>query len=146
MTQPTPDVIAAAKAAQAKWHIPASVSLAQWALESGWGTHLPSGSNNPFGIKATAGQLSVTVPTREVIHGKSVTINAAFRKFASIADAFDLHAKLLATGVPYSKARAALPDPIAFAHALTGVYATDPAYGKLLTEIIHGSNLTRYDT
>lgn len=146
MTHPTPDVIAAAKAAQAKWHIPASVSLAQWALESGWGAHMPPGSNNPFGIKATTGQLSVTVPTREVIHGKSVTVNAAFRKFASIADAFDLHAKLLATGTPYGKARATLPDPIAFAHALTGVYATDPKYGDLLTEIIHGSNLTQYDT
>ena len=32
-----------------------SIDLAQWAIESGYGTHM-SGVNNPFGIKATQAQ------------------------------------------------------------------------------------------
>lgn len=142
---PAPDIIAAAQAAQAKWNIPASISIAQYGLESGWGARIPPGSFNYFGIKAVAGQPSVTVPTREVINGQSVMINAAFRKFASTAEAFDLHAELLATSAHYAAARAALPDPYAFANALTGVYATDPNYGHLLGQIIRGDNLTQYD-
>ena len=43
-------IIAAAQAAQHKWQVPASVSLAQWIIESGWGAHEPAGSNNPIGI------------------------------------------------------------------------------------------------
>lgn len=145
MTQPTQEAILAARASAKKWHIPASISLAQWALESGWGSHMPPGSNNPFGIKALAGQPYVVVPTREVFKGKSVIVQAAFRKFADLTEAFDLHGKLLATAGVYAHARAALPDPFAFADALTGTYATDPKYGVLLGSIIRGSQLTRYD-
>lgn len=145
MTIPAPEIIAAAQASQAKWKIPASVSIAQFALESSWGKIMPPGSNNPFGIKAVAGQPSVSVPTHEVVGGKRIAINAAFRKFASIADAFDQHGQLLATSGHYANARSKLPDPFAFANALTGVYATDPNYGHLLGQIIRGSNLTQYD-
>jgi flagellum-specific peptidoglycan hydrolase FlgJ len=151
MTQPTPAVVAAARASAAKWKIPASISLAQWALESSWGKSMPPGSKNPFGIKATGGQPSVTVPTREVIRGKSVIINAAFRKFASLEDAFEQHAKLLATGSAYAAFRAALPDIAKAADALGGGtparprYATDPLYGSKLRAIINGSNLKAYD-
>lgn len=143
-TQPSSAAIAAACAASAKWKIPASVQLAQWVLESGWGKHT-SAPHNYFGIKALAGQPSVTVPTKEFLNGKWVTVQAAFRSFANDTEAFDAHAKLLATGKPYAKARTALPDPFAFANALTGVYATDPKYGALLGSIIRGSNLTQYD-
>ena len=142
---PAPDVIAAAKAAQKTWKIPASISIAQYALESGWGAHMPPGSNNPFGIKALPGQPSVTVPTREFVHGRYITIQAPFRAFASLAEAFDLHAKLLAQGRPYAAARMTLPDPEKFANALTGVYATDPHYGTSLIAIMRGSNLSQYD-
>ena len=145
MTQPTSDVIAGARAGAKKWGIPASVTLAQWAQESGWGKHMPTGSNNPFGMKAKPGQPSVIVTTWEVYKGHRVTIQAAFRKFASIADAIDAHDQLLATAPVYGHARAALPDPLAFAHALTGTYATDPHYGDALEAIIRGSSLTRYD-
>lgn len=140
-----PDIIAAAKAAQAKWHIPASISIAQWAVESARGARMPPGSNNPFGIKAVAGQPSVTVRTREVVRGKSIYINAPFRKFASIAEAFDDHGRLLAQSSHYASARAKLPNADAFADALTGTYATDPNYGSLLKSIMHGSNLHQYD-
>jgi flagellum-specific peptidoglycan hydrolase FlgJ len=145
MTQPSPVAVAAARAAMAAWKIPASVSLAQFILESGWGAHMPPGSNNPFGIKALPGQPSVTVPTREFVGGRYVVINAPFRAFASLDEAFDEHARLLATAGCYAPARAKLPDVAAFCAALTGVYATDPHYGASLIAVIQGSDLTQYD-
>lgn len=147
MSAPIPlDIISAARAAQAKWGIPASISIAQWALESGRGSHMPPGSNNPFGIKAIIGQPSVTVRTREVDkYGREFFINAPFRKFASIADAFDEHGRLLASSSHYERARSMLPNADAFADALTGVYATDPHYGTLLKSIMHGGNYHQYD-
>jgi len=144
MTQPSQAVIDAARVARKKWGIPASISIAQWALESGWGKHV-SAPHNYFGMKALPGQPSVTVPTREVYKGHSVIVQAAFRSFASDEEAFDAHGKLLATAGAYKNARSKLPDAIAFAHALTGVYATDPKYGDLLESIIRGANLTQYD-
>lgn len=145
MTQPPQDVILAAQAAQRKWGVPAAVSIAQWALESGWGNHMPAGSNNPFGIKALHGEGSVNVPTREFLHGQWVTVYQPFRKFASIADAFDAHGELLATAGAYAQARQYLHNDTAYANALQGHYATDPHYGSLLNAIIQGSNLTQYD-
>ena len=47
-----PEVIEAARASQTRWGIPASVTLAQWIVESAWGSAMPPDSNNPFGIKA----------------------------------------------------------------------------------------------
>jgi len=143
---PSPFVVTAAQAAQRKWSLPSSVSIAQYALESGWGQHMPPGSNNPFGIKALPGQPSVSVPTREFTGGRYVTVQAAFAAFPSLVEAFDAHARLLAVGTPYARARALLPDVFKFVDALTGVYATDPNYGAELTEIIRGDNLTQYDT
>jgi len=145
VTQPTPDAISAARAAQAKWKIPASIQLAQWALESGWGKYT-SAPHNYFGMKALPGQPCVTVPTKECYKGNWVTVQAAFRSFANDSEAFDAHAKLLATAGVYAPARAELPDVFAFADALTGRYATDPRYGALLGSIIRGSNLQQYDT
>jgi flagellum-specific peptidoglycan hydrolase FlgJ len=139
------DVIAAAQAAHEKWNIPASITLAQWALESGYGRSMPAGSNNPFGIKAAAGQPFVEASTREVIDGQSVTIVAKFRKFNSMSDAFDQHGQLLATGRPYAAARTHLDDPDAFADALTGVYATDPNYGTALKRLMKSNDLYQYD-
>ena len=140
-----PDIIAAAQASQAKWNIPASVSIAQWAIESGYGRHMPAGSNNPFGIKARAGEPSVGARTREVLGGKSVYITDGFRKFDSIADAFDKHGEFLATRRPYANARSKLPDADAFADALTGVYATDPNYGRVLKGLMRSANLYQYN-
>ncbi len=144
--QPPTDIIAAAQAAEAKWKVPASISIAQWALESSWGKHTPVGSCNPFGIKAGVGQAFVTARTREVDGaGREYFIDAKFRKFTSLAEAFDLHAKLLATSPRYTHARKLLPSPDAFADALTGIYATDLQYGTELRAVMTGSNLYRFD-
>jgi flagellum-specific peptidoglycan hydrolase FlgJ len=145
MTVIAPDVIAAAQAAQACWKIPASVSLAQYGLESGWGAHMPPGSNNPFGIKALPGQPVSLTLTREVVGGRDEVIHAGFRVFDSVAEAFDAHAKLLATAPVYARARGRLPDVEAFCEALTRVYATDPNYGAALIRLIEADGLTRFD-
>ena len=138
-----PDIIAAAKRAQARTHIPASSQIAQWAVESAWGAKAPG--NNPFGIKARPGEPCTTFITHEVIHGERCEVVAAFRAFASIDEAFDAHADLLATKPAYAKARAKLPDTDAFCDALTGVYATDPHYGATLKSVIASNNLKRFD-
>jgi hypothetical protein len=126
----------AAKSAQQKYGIPAEVTYAQWQLESGSGKHTPPGSNNPFGIKASPGQPGVNAWTTEIVNGKAERVMARFAKFASLADAFEAHARLLATSSKYAAARKLEDNPYAFANALTGVYATDPTYGGKLGQII----------
>jgi flagellum-specific peptidoglycan hydrolase FlgJ len=140
-----PEVINAATSSRVHWKVPASVTLAQWVVESAWGAAMPPNSNNPFGIKATADQPGVESPTREVVSGNSVTIMARFRRFESVAEAFDQHGKLLATNPTYQPAMTLVQDVDAFADALTGVYATDPQYGFTLKWVIHNYGFTRYD-
>lgn len=148
MSAPVPaEIVAAARGAQRRWKIPASLSLGQWALESGRGAHEPPGSHNPFGIKAKPGVPGVTVDTREEdAAGHSYFVRAAFAKFPSEAAAFDAHAELLATAHCYARFRAYLPHDIqAACNALVGVYATAHNYGAVLWQVIRGSGFTRYD-
>lgn len=140
-----PDIIEAAKASGRRWGIPASITLAQWIVESAWGAAMPPDSNNPFGIKALEGQPAVESETREVIDGKVVTMVARFRRFASMSEAFESHGKLLSTGSPYRAAMEVVKDPDRFADALTGVYATDPQYGTTLKWVMENYRLKQYD-
>jgi len=132
-----PEVVEAAVQSRLKWSVPASITMAQWAVESAWGASMPTDSNNPFGIKAVGDQPAVDAGTHEVVKGETISIVAKFRKFESLADAFDMHGRLLASNPVYKPAMAQKDDPDAFADALTGVYATDPDYGKKLKYIIH---------
>lgn len=138
------EVIAAAQAASKKWKVPASVSLAQWIIESGWGKHEPPGSNNPFGIKAGKGSASVSAPTHEFVHGRYVPTTARFAKFASLAGAFDAHAKLIANRPAYRRAMQATTAE-QFAERLQGVYATDPHYGGKLVATMREYDLQKFD-
>ncbi|MGU3387850.1 peptidoglycan-binding protein [Methylobacterium sp. D53M] len=138
-------VIAAALASQTKWGVPASVTIAQYILESGNGAHMPPGSNNPFGIKASGGQPYVEVGTSEVRNGVWRREPARFRKFPTLADAFDAHGKLLATAPAYRAAMRQSKDAGRFCDALTGVYATDPGYGGKLKRVIARYDLAQFD-
>jgi hypothetical protein len=140
-----PELIEAAKASQQRWRVPASITLAQWIVESAWGAAMPPDSNNPFGIKALPTQAAVESPTREVIGGKVIMTTARFRRFNSLTEAFDLHGQLLATAKPYQSAMQLVSDPEQFADALTGVYATDPQYGTTLKWVINNYALKQYD-
>src|SRR6478672_10767318 len=84
-----------AQASKKDTGVPAAVTIAQAILESGYGAKHIGEANNYFGIKAstkTDGTVDygtvatgyVTVPTREVLNGKDVTIQAKFRKYASM--------------------------------------------------------------
>jgi hypothetical protein len=135
-----------AQASQKKTGVPASVTLAQAILESGWGDQHMGDACNYFGIKAQSGEPSVTMRTREVEGGKSVFVDAAFRRFASVEECFAAHGHFLRDNSRYANAFQAA-DGESFARAIAAAgYATDPKYADLLVQIIRENNLTQYDT
>lgn len=146
----------AAQNTQTEYQVPASVTIAQAVLESAWGTRHIGEANNYFGIKAgtangqvTFGSIAngyVTVPTREVINGHDVMVQANFRKYASMTDSFRDHGDFLRRNKRYAPAFATT-DGTAFARAVAAAgYATDPRYGDTLATIIQQFQLTQYDT
>lgn len=141
----TRQIIQAAQASQLQWGVPASVTLAQFVLESAGGRRMPPGSNNPFGIKARQGEPSIEAMTEEVVNGRRIRKTEKFRRFADFDEAFARHGRLLATSRYYTGAMAVRHDPVAFSRALTGIYATDPRYGDKLVELIETCDLRSYD-
>lgn len=124
------------------------VQVAQFILESDWGQKSIGPANNFFGIKARGNEPFVTRPTREFVGGEWVTVAGRFRAFTSMADCFTAHADLVCNRVIqkngvkiYAKALQFPNDPVLFAHALTGVYATDPSYGDKLERIMRDNGL-----
>lgn len=139
-------IAAGAVATQKKYGVPASVTIAQAILESGWGkSSLTTKAFNYFGMKGTGPAGSVTVPTKEYVNGHWITINAAFRRYHNAAESMEDHGRLLATSSYYKKAMAVRNDPRAFANALTGVYATAPNYGATLIQLMNQYNLYRFN-
>jgi len=133
-------------AAQRKYGVPASVTIAQAIDESGWGqSSLATQDHNLFGIKGTGPAGSVSLPTQEYQGGQLVTSTNAFRAYNNTAQSIDDHGRLLASSGYYRKAMADRRNPNAFAQSLTGVYATDPSYGTKLVSLMQQYNLYRYD-
>ncbi len=129
----------ASVAAERTTGCPAELTVAQWALESGWGKHVPPESNNPFGIKARPGEPRIEATTLEVIHGKPTVIRAGFRKFDSLLQAFEQHGMLIATGAPYGAAFEQWEKDKDLPGLISGVarrYATDPHYSEELLGVI----------
>jgi flagellum-specific peptidoglycan hydrolase FlgJ len=140
------EVAPGAVAAQRRYGVPASVTIAQAILESGWGqSHLAIKDHNLFGIKGTGPAGSDPQPTREYENGQHVTRTNAFRVYRNTAESIDDHGRLLATSAYYRKPMADRRNPDAFAAALTGVYATDPDYGAKLVSLMKRYDLYRYD-
>jgi flagellum-specific peptidoglycan hydrolase FlgJ len=142
--------VPAAQAAQRKYGIPASVTLAQWIFESSWGTSkLALSANNFFGIKArqaSAPSSYCEFPTAEYENGEREMVDALFVKYPDQAASFEAHARLLATGGRYRFAMPHTANPIDFAACLqTAGYSTNPDYARMLAEAIHEYNLTQYD-
>ena len=122
------------------------VTVAQFLLESNWGRSGMGDANNYFGIKARAGEPFVMKDTTEFVNGKPVKVQQPFRRYESMADCFADHARLICNRTSngkkiYAKALASPNDPVAFANALTGVYATDPQYGSKLVAIMKDRGL-----
>jgi flagellum-specific peptidoglycan hydrolase FlgJ len=136
-----------ALAAQQRYGVPASVTIAQAIDESGWGTsQLAASDYNLFGIKGGGPAGSVTLPTQEFENGQWVTIDAQFRVYHNVSESIADHAELLATSGYYTRAMADRAVPDAFANDLTGVYATDPEYGSNLIGLMRLYNLYRFDS
>ncbi|MEF3313353.1 glucosaminidase domain-containing protein [Paenibacillus sp. GYB004] len=122
----------------------ASITIAQAALETGWGASVPG--NNLFGIKGSG----TTQDTREYINGQWVTIRAGFRTYASWEDSIQDHSRFLHENRRYANAgffaHSAARDYAGAARALQAAgYATDPNYASKLISIIESYGLTAYD-
>lgn len=140
----------------------ASVSLAQFILESGYGkSELAQNANNVFGMKkslsgntwggsAWDGTSIYTKKTQEYENGAYVTVTADFRKYPSVEKSIADHSaylmgakngnKLRYDGLKgctdYKKAAQIIKD---------GGYATSPTYVENLCSIIEKWKLTKYD-
>ncbi|MBP3876025.1 MAG: glucosaminidase domain-containing protein [Lachnospiraceae bacterium] len=142
----------------------ASVSLAQFILESGYGkSELAQNANNCFGMKkslsgntwagtAWDGKSVYTKKTKEQnADGSYVTITADFRKYPCIEDSIADHSAYLLGAMSGSKQRyAGLKGCTDYKKAVQiikdGGYATSLSYVSNLCSIIERWNLTQYDT
>lgn len=148
---------------QKKSGVLASVSMAQFILESGWGkSGLTQKANNCFGMKkslsgntwpnsAWDGKSVVSMQTgEETEDGKAYTITAEFRKYACIEDSIADHSAYL-TGAKdgdklrYEGLKGCKKYKTAAQIIKDGGYATSTSYVKALCDIIKGYGLTDYD-
>jgi hypothetical protein len=132
----------AAEETQRLYGVPAAITLAQAALETGWGRHLAA-NYNLFGIKGTGSAGSARVKTREVVNGKDVMIYANFASYHNFYEAVEAHGKLFHNGY-YTRALANYGRTHSidgFAKDITGTYATDPSYGSKLISIMRTYHL-----
>jgi flagellum-specific peptidoglycan hydrolase FlgJ len=125
--------------------IPASFTVSEAALESGWGADCPG--FNIFGIKADASWHGpvTTDQTDEVVNGHEVTITANFRAYPSWLASLTDHAQFLLTNSRYQPAFAYTTGTL-FAQAVAAAgYATDPDYAAKIISIIKTHNLSALD-
>jgi flagellar protein FlgJ len=121
--------------------------LAQAALETQWGKHMPTHSDgtnsfNLFGIKAGGswGGSRVNVPTVEYEGGIAVRKQAQFRSYRSTADSLADFADLIKSDPRYAQAKGHGDDVLGYAQALIqGGYATDPDYAGKVANIANSS-------
>jgi len=129
--------------------VPASFTIAQAALESAWGeSGLTKSAMNLFGIKADKGWKgpTVTIPTREYVDGKWVTVPALWRKYLSWAECLTDHAQFFIVNKRYAPAFKHTDNAEQFAIAIADAgYATDPQYSAKVIATIRSNNLTTFD-
>lgn len=126
--------------------VPASVTLAQAALETGWGASSIGDAKNLFGMKGTGPAGTTLVWTTEFVNGKYIKIQDKFRKYHTWRESIDDHARLLSQGSRYKKCMANKNNPDQFARELQKAgYATDPRYSQKLISIMKANNFYQYD-
>jgi len=138
----------AARASMSKTKIPASFTIAEAALESGWGkSQLAAQAFNLFGVKADSSWTGavLAMPTREFLRGQWVMVPARWRKYSGWQGCLDDHAAFLLTNKRYKAAFAfASGEPFARAVAAAG-YATDPQYAQKIISVIRSHDLAQFD-
>lgn len=131
----------------AEYNLPASVCIAQAAIESGWGQYC-IGNFNYFGRKWGGWGEYVELPTREYINGQFVTIQDKFQSYDSLEDAIRDWCILMTEEPDYADALAEWENTWsveAFVRAMAPVYATDPDYAEKILSTINANNLMRFD-
>jgi flagellum-specific peptidoglycan hydrolase FlgJ len=138
----------AAQASAVKSKIPASFTIAEGALESGWGaSQLCTQAKNIFGVKADKSWTGpiFTLQTREYLKGLWVMVPANWRKYDDWLGCIEDHAQFLLTNSRYSGAFA-YTSGTTFARAIAAAgYATDPDYATKIISIIKAHNLSALD-
>ncbi len=125
-----------------RYHIPASITLAQGLLESGAGSGtLARRSNNHFGIKC-----GNRWHGRTVRHNDDAP-NECFRVYDSVEDSYEDHSRFLTDNQRYSNLfKLKTTDYKGWAVGLKRAgYATDPSYANKLISIIEVYELYKYD-
>jgi LysM repeat protein len=125
-----------------KYHIPASITLAQGVLESGAGrSELATRANNHFGIKCNGWT------GRKSYHDDDER-NECFRAYDNVYESYQDHSIFLTTSKRYSSLfQLKLTDYKGWAKGLKACgYATSPTYATKLIEIIQLYKLYQYDT
>lgn len=139
-----------AEKAAAELGVPARALIAQAALETGWGRHMPRHADgrmsyNLFGVKAHGNWRgdSVNIATQEYANGAMRRERADFRAYESVGKAFDDYVRFLKANPRYADAlRAGKDDVGGFARGLQKAgYATDPAYAQKLMKVAYGKTL-----
>ena len=126
-----------------RYHIPASITLAQGLLESGAGQGtLARKSNNHFGIKCGSDWDGKTVK-----HDDDAR-NECFRVYKNAKDSYRDHSKFLAGRSRYASLfELKITDYKGWARGLKKAgYATNPRYAEQLIGIIELYDLHKYDT
>ena len=129
-----------------------SVMLAQSILESGWGTsQLATNAYNIFGIKADSSWKgnTYTVQTKEVVNGKTITVEKQFRAYKSLLESISDYGSFFTSTAWRMKNYASFLQATNYETALTSLlasgYATDPAYAEKLKSLIQRYGLDQYD-
>ncbi|GGJ80668.1 hypothetical protein GCM10010123_08250 [Pilimelia anulata] len=154
---PTPSnfirrVAPGARMSQARYRVPASVTIAQAILESGWGKSLLTRrDHNYFGIKCFGAPGTIAIgcrgyATHECGGGKCWRTRATFRVYRNLAGSMLDHAKWLAERPRYRGAFRYYLSPGRFAAAIHRAgYATSPVYARNLIRIMSRYNLYRFN-
>lgn len=128
--------------AKASGHIFPEYACCEVALETGWASsQLCVVANNLFGQKqgpTTADLPTVQIPTKEVIHGQWVTVNAIWPRFDTWSDSFEERMNLLRALQPkYPDYAAALAAQTGedFIKAVSKTWSTDPQRADKVLQI-----------
>ena len=124
-----------------KYHIPASITIAQGVFESGAGrSELTRKGNNHFGIKCHGWK------GRTTYHDDDAK-GECFRAYNNAYESYEDHSRFLVSGQRYRKLFSLKQtDYKGWARGLKAAgYATNPRYADKLIEIIQLYKLDRYD-
>lgn len=133
--------------------VPASVTMGQAILESGWGSSgLSNWSGNYFGIKCgdTRSELQADCVARESQEyydpEEPVSEVSDFRAYHTARDSFRDHGEFLRNTSRYAGAFEHTDDPDEFIRAVREAgYATDPNYSEMVISLMQDYDLYRYD-